>query len=68
MSPPTVANGVVYYGDGSDDRLLAYNAATGKKLWGSGSLITDGIWAAPTVANGELFVGSWDGHLYAFGP
>ncbi len=68
MSPPTVANGVVYYGDGSGDRLLAYNASTGKKLWGSGSLITDGIWAAPTVANGELFAGSWDGHLYAFGP
>jgi outer membrane protein assembly factor BamB len=68
MSPPTVANGVVYYGDGSGDAVRAYDAATGKKLWGSGSLITDGIWSAPLVANGRLFVGSWDGNLYAFGP
>jgi len=68
MSPPTVADGVVYYGDGSGNRLLAYNAATGAHLWNSGSTIQDGIWAAPLVANGRLYAGSWDGHLYAFGP
>ena len=63
-----VASGVVYYGDGSGDVVRAYDAATGKKLWGSGSLITDGVWSAPLVANGRLFVGSWDCNLYACGP
>ena len=68
MSPPTVANGVVYYGDGVGNTVHAYDASTGAPLWDSGSTITGGIWAAPLVANGTLFAGSWDGHLYAFGP
>ena len=68
MSPPTVANGVVYYGDGSGNKLFAYEAATGAPLWDSGSSILGGIWAAPLVVNGRLFVGSWDGHLYSFAP
>jgi outer membrane protein assembly factor BamB len=68
MSPPTVANGVVYYGNGFGNTLLAYDAATGARVWDSGSVIGGGIWAAALVANGRLYVGSWDGHLYAFGP
>lgn len=68
MGPPTVADGVVYYGDGFGDTLFAYDAATGAHLWNSGSTIAGGIWSAPLVANGRLYTGSWDGHLYAFGP
>ncbi|HXY72303.1 MAG TPA: PQQ-binding-like beta-propeller repeat protein [Actinomycetota bacterium] len=68
VSPPTVANGVVYYGDGGGDQELAFNAATGAPLWNSASTIGDYIFAAPTVANGALYVGSWDGHLYKFAP
>jgi len=68
MSPPTVANGVVYYGDGGGDQELAFDAATGAPLWNSGSAIGDYVFAAPTVANGALYVGSWDGHLYKFVP
>ena len=68
MSPPTVANGVVYYGDGGGDQELAFDALTGTPLWNSGSTIGDYIFAAPTVANGALYVGSWDGHLYKFAP
>ena len=68
MSPPTVANGVVYYGNGFGNTLLAYDAATGAPVWDSGSVIQGGIWAAPLVANGRLYAGSWDGHLYAFRP
>jgi outer membrane protein assembly factor BamB len=68
MSPPTVANGVVYYGNGFGNTLLAYDAATGAPVWDSGSVIQGGIWAAALVANGRLYAGSWDGHLYAFRP
>jgi outer membrane protein assembly factor BamB len=68
VSPPSVANGVVYYGDGLGKQLLAYNAATGKKLWDSGGTISGDIFAAPTVADGKVFGASWDNRIYAFGP
>jgi outer membrane protein assembly factor BamB len=68
VSPPTVANGVVYYGDGYGNREFAFDAATGVKLWTSGSIITGGLYAAPTVVNGQLLVPSWDHVLHAFGP
>jgi PQQ-like domain len=68
VSSPTVANGVVYYGDGPGDQEFAFDAATGRQLWNSGSTSTAAIYAAPTIVNGELFVASWDHHLYAFGP
>jgi outer membrane protein assembly factor BamB len=68
LSPPTVANGVVYYGDGGGDTELAFDAATGAPLWDSGSSIGGPIFAAPGVASGRLYVGAWDNHLYAFGP
>jgi outer membrane protein assembly factor BamB len=41
-SPPTVANGVVYYGDGSGNTERAFNAVTGAQLWSSGVAIGGG--------------------------
>jgi outer membrane protein assembly factor BamB len=67
VSSPTVAHGVVYYGDGKGSQELAFNAATGTELWTSGST-TGQNFAAPTLVNGQLLVASWDHHLYAFGP
>ena len=67
VSPPTVAGGVVYYGDGSGSQLLAFDAVTGTQLWSSQSIIAGPIYGAPMVVNGEVFVGAWDGKLYAFG-
>jgi outer membrane protein assembly factor BamB len=67
-SPPTVANGVVYYGDGFGGTEYAFNAATGAVLWNSGAQIAGSIYAAPTVVNGVLIVGAWNGVLYGFGP
>jgi outer membrane protein assembly factor BamB len=67
VSSPTVANGVVYYGDGRDGKAFAFNAATGAQLWSSGTT-TGQIFAAPMVADGRLFVASWDNRLWAFGP
>jgi outer membrane protein assembly factor BamB len=68
VSPPTVANGVVYYGDGYGNTERAFNAATGAQLWSSGSAIGGGLYAAPIVVNGTLLVPSWDHKLYAFTP
>lgn len=67
VSSPTVANGVVYYGDGRGSQELAFNAVTGALLWSSAAT-TGQLFAAPTVVNGKLFAASWDGQLHAFGP
>jgi outer membrane protein assembly factor BamB len=55
---------VVYVG--SDDyNVYALNAKTGAKLWS----YTTGAFVAssPAVANGVVYVGSYDGKAYAFG-
>jgi outer membrane protein assembly factor BamB len=67
-SPPTIANGVVYYGDGVGGIEYAFNAATGAILWNSGSQISGSLYAAPTIVNGELLFGAWNGDFYAYGP
>lgn len=69
QSSPVVVDGVVYIGaegDGSGDQLYALDAQTGNVEWRwSGG--TDGIYrGGVTVADGLVFVGSWDGDtLYA---
>lgn len=68
VSPPTVANGVVYYGDGPGNKELAFDAATGKQLWSSGTTIGEALFAAPTVINGKVFAAGWYHQLYSFGP
>src|SRR5579871_1572423 len=68
VSPPTVAGGVVYYGDGIGSTLRAFDAQSGTPLWDSGGTIGGPIFAAPTVVDGRVFVAAWDGKIYAFGP
>lgn len=63
---PVVANGVVYFADGRNDTLYAFDAATGQMLWSSGAAIGAPVMGAPTV-DGRVFVGAWDNNLYAFG-
>lgn len=64
----SVANGVVYYAAGSATTLYAFNAATGAPLWTSGSLGTSGIYQAPMVANGQLYIGTWNKQFICFAP
>ena len=55
---PAVADGRVYVGNETADRVLAYDAATGQQMWtGNASL---GGWqdAAPTAVGGRVFIGS----------
>lgn len=66
-SPPTIANGVVYYGSGGGSQVFALDASTGAELWNSGTTVKGRIAGAPMVVNGRVYVASWDGHVYAFG-
>jgi outer membrane protein assembly factor BamB len=65
MSPPTIANGVVYFGSGQGQTVYAVNATTGKVLWHDHLKRSNGIYAAPIVVNGWLYVPTWNG-MYAF--
>ncbi|MGH2640512.1 MAG: PQQ-binding-like beta-propeller repeat protein [Actinomycetota bacterium] len=67
-SPPIVAGGVVYVAMAWDSRVYGFDSVTGQELWNSGDAIRGAVFAPPVVANGRLFQGSWDGHLYAFEP
>jgi outer membrane protein assembly factor BamB len=60
-STPTVANGVVYVGEGSTGSVHAYDAQTGAPLWTSAAISGGATYAAPIVADGRLIAGSWDG-------
>jgi hypothetical protein len=73
-STPTVANGVVYVGEGDSGTVYAFDAHNGTPLWNS-SPIGAAVFAAPMVAKGTLFVGTWaglssgsTGSLFAFRP
>jgi outer membrane protein assembly factor BamB len=67
-STPTVAAGVVYFGNGYGKRAVAYDARTGHLLWTSGHTITGNVFAPPTVVNGKVYVASLSGYVLAFGP
>jgi outer membrane protein assembly factor BamB len=66
-SSPTVANGVVYYGSGSDRKIYAFNAQTGARLWASGTEVTGAIVAAPIAVGGQVYAGAYDNRLHAWG-
>jgi outer membrane protein assembly factor BamB len=63
VGPPTVVDGVVYVSGGIPETLYALNAATGKKLWMDGNWI--GGWNSAAVANGVVYIGSFDNSLRA---
>ncbi len=59
-STPTIANGIVFVGEGITGLIHAYDAQTGAQLWQSGSqYAAAATFAAPTVAGGRVYVGSW---------
>ena len=64
MSSPTVAGGVVYYGTGAANHVVALNARTGRHL--SRLNVHGALFNAPSVVNGAVYAGSWHGRLYAF--
>lgn len=54
--------------DSTHATLYALNAATGKTLWSSGQQITDwNHFSGIAVANGRVYIPTYDGTLYCFG-
>jgi len=48
--------------------LYALDAQTGKELWSSGDQIASwNHWSGITVANGRVYIGTFDGMFYCFG-
>jgi uncharacterized repeat protein (TIGR01451 family) len=59
-STPTIANGVVFIGEGLTGIIHAYDAQTGVQLWQSGSQYgAAATFAAPIVVGGSVYAGSW---------
>ena len=58
---PAVADGRVYVGNNTADRVMAYDLATGQALWTGASTLggwQDGI---PAAGNGRVYIGSGNG-------
>ncbi|MDQ3677479.1 MAG: PQQ-binding-like beta-propeller repeat protein [Actinomycetota bacterium] len=55
---PAVADGRVYVGNQTADRVIAYDAGDGRRLWVSSNVL--GSWqdAAPTAVGGSVFIGA----------
>ena len=67
VTPPVVAQGIVYVGSYKYHRLYAFNATTGVFLWSTPLQYPPRYYYyGPTVANGSIYIGSGDGRLYAF--
>ncbi len=73
---PVVVNGVLFaasgaaMGSGGKGRsvLYAFDAATGKELWNSGSAMSSYVpGVPPSAGDGQVYVVTADGTLYAFG-
>src|SRR5229473_1186944 len=48
--------------------LYALDAETGKELWSSGNMIASwNHWSGLSVANGRVYIATFDGNLYCFG-
>jgi outer membrane protein assembly factor BamB len=48
--------------------LYALDAETGKELWSSGTQVASwNHWSGLSVANGRVYIGTYDGILYCFG-
>jgi len=67
LASPTTIAGVVFFATGGGNTVYAYKSGTGNALWNSGSTIQGAAYVAPAVIGGQVFIGSWDHHLYAFG-
>jgi outer membrane protein assembly factor BamB len=64
---PSIANGVLFVPGGVTTEVYALNALTGAKLWDStGTTLAGRVFAQPVVANGTVYVTSWDDHLHAW--
>jgi outer membrane protein assembly factor BamB len=67
---PMVVNGVIFAVSGGEPHAVLYalDSATGKELWNSGNTIGSPVHGGELSAGGsQLYLGTKDGTLYAFG-
>lgn len=57
-----VADGNVYFGSSAEDKVYCLDAATGAVRWAT--FTGEPVRLAPTVWQGNVYVGSDDGHVY----
>ena len=63
FSSPAFVGGVLYFCSVGGGTIYALNASNGASIW---NYQTQGIInCSPAIANGVLYVASWDGNLYA---
>ncbi len=62
---PMLANGVVYFG--TDQQLVAYNAATGAMVYLSAISAGNASMSSPAVVNGRIYMGSGDNAVLVLG-
>jgi outer membrane protein assembly factor BamB len=72
IGAPALTNGIVYLRafDNAKSTLDALAASNGKLLWSTATgMYNTGspLSSAPVVANGEVYLGSSDGNVYAYG-
>ncbi len=65
-SPISIANGVLYISNYTGDTEYAFNAATGAQLWNQKLPAYGRI--GTVIANGMVYVGSFDGTITAWAP
>jgi outer membrane protein assembly factor BamB len=58
---PAVADGRVYVGNQTADRVIAYDAGTGAQLWVSSAVLGGWQDGVPTAAGGRVFIGANNG-------
>jgi outer membrane protein assembly factor BamB len=58
---PSVADGRVYVGNQTADRVIAYDADTGAQLWTATARLGGWQDASPTAVGGRVFIGSNNG-------
>src|SRR5258708_35467836 len=62
LATPVVTAGQVYIGSG-DGNFYALDTRTGRPAW---SYVTGGVGDSASLCNGDLYIGSLSGTLYAF--
>jgi outer membrane protein assembly factor BamB len=67
--PPMAINGVVFAASGGSSPAVLYalNGSTGNELWNSGSTIASFARGGLAGGGGQVYLGTDDGSLYAFG-
>jgi outer membrane protein assembly factor BamB len=57
-----VVDGIVYFGS-NDKYQRAVDAETGEEIWKY--KFPHRLYSSPVVLDGVIYIGCWDGHMYA---